>query len=414
MKFITIAKTVTKMKLSTLAKMAIDKIGAMKLKLDIYINLKLGKYKSFKIVKASEIGEIVNVFKPITKEKVKLMRVFGFIEDGSFELTYPAINLNLFEDAMVEGKTDYVIVGDKIFWPKYFRYNFNKNIARDKDLFEFRKNTVIIRTPVAKRSFEVAFSLLGVHAHVWSHSLSEYYTKLVEIKNVLSIEKGELIVLCPRYTDEQLKKIVYDYLSNYDRVKIVPVEDGEVVMVKRLYYMERPAALTDHETYVAIGDNMQPKIVADIIRMELVMPLTRCADDLTYPKKLFLPRRSLYRGLTNNDEVEAYFKSKGFVFIEPHKISLEEKIKYFRNADIIVGPFSSAFSNVVFSKPGTKVLMFSNYQRIFESWLSMHYQHFNIDMLFVTGFDVKKENSAHTSFYIPLDKIKEASRFLGI
>lgn len=209
MKFITIAKTVTKMKLSTLAKMAIDKIGAMKLKLDIYINLKLGKYKSFKIVKASEIGEIVNVFKPITKEKVKLMRVFGFIEDGSFELTYPAINLNLFEDAMVEGKTDYVIVGDKIFWPKYFRYNFNKNIARDKDLFECRKNTVIIRTPVAKRSFEVAFSLLGVHAHVWSHSLSEYYTKLVEIKNVLSIEKGELIVLCPRYTDEQLKKIVY-------------------------------------------------------------------------------------------------------------------------------------------------------------------------------------------------------------
>lgn len=378
------------------------------------ILLRLGKCSRYSIVKETEIGKVIDVFKPETKETVKIMRTFGFIEDGNFQLTYPAINLCLFENVIVTGKTDFVILGNLICWPKYFHYNFSKNIPRDNGFYGCTDTTLTLRTPRVTRTYDVAFSLLGVHAHVWSHSLSEYFTKLVEVEKILSIETGELVVLCPEYSDAQLKQIVYNYLSKYDRVKIVSVADGESIRVNKLYYMERPAAFTDHETYVAIGDNVQPKIIADILKKKLVTPMVEGMKDESYPKKLFLPRRGKYRALTNNDEVEEFFKSQGYFFLEPHKVSLEEKIKFFYNADEIVGSYSSAFSNIIFCRPGTKALLFSNYQRIFETWLSMHYQHFDIDMMFVTGFDIKKENSAHTSFFIPLDKIIAAGRQLGL
>ena len=378
------------------------------------IFLRFGKCSKYSIVKETEIGKVIDVFKPETKETIKIMRTFGFIEDGNFQLTYPAINLCLFENVIVQGKADYVISGNRVFWPKFFRYNFSKNIPRDKGFYECVDTDLMLRTPKVTRTYDVAFSLLGVHAHVWSHALSEYFTKLVEIEKILSIETGELVVLCPQYTDSQLKQIVLNYLSKYDRVKIASVEDGEYIGVNKLYYIERPAAFTDHETYVAIGDNVQPKIISDILKKELVTPMIVGMEDESYPKKLFLPRKGKYRALTNNDEIEDFFKSQGYFFLEPHKVSLEEKIKYFYNADKIAGSYSSAFSNIIFCKPGTKALLFSNYQRIFETWLSMHYQHFDIDMMFVTGFDIKKENSAHTSFFIPLDKIIAAGKYLGL
>lgn len=402
------------MTITFLAHAIINKLHEKSHFLIMNIYLWLGKCSKYEIVSDATIGSIVDIFKPKTKETIKLMRTFGFIENGSFDVTYPAINLSSFENAIVEGKTDYVIVDHKIYWPKFFNYNFSKNITRDYGFFGYKDDVIVIRTPKVSRTFNLAFSLLGVHAHVWSHSLSEYFTKLIEIKKILSLEKEELVVLCPNYTDLQLKQIIYDYLSKFDRVKIVSVSDGECVKVKKLYYMQRPASFTDHETYVAIGDNLQPKIVADIIKKELVIPMTKGMEDSSYPKKLYLPRRGTYRSLTNNTEVEDYFKSQGYFFLEPHKVSLEEKIKYFYNAEKIAGSYSSAFSNLIFSKPDTKALLFSNYQRIFESWLSMHYQHFGIDMMFVTGIDLKKENSAHSSFYIPLDKIKAACKYLGL
>ena len=387
---------------------------------DIYVEIKaklglaFGKYNVFNIVTPNEIGQPVYVFKPETRETVKLMRVLGFIEEGDFTLTYPEIDLWRFEDVSVIGRNDFVIKGDKVFWNKIGNYNFAKNIPLDKNLINYTQNSVTLKDVKAEKNFDAVFSLLGVHATIWSHSLSEYYTKISVLTKILEIEKDIVKVLVPVYKDMQLKQVMYEALKKYDRIEIVPIEDGERVHAKRLYYLPRPTTFTDHETYVAIGDDVQPQIIPEIIKRDLVAPAVKDAKDDSYPKKLFLIRRATHRVLTNNEEVESFFKTHGYHLLDPSKVTLEEKVKFFYNAEEIVGPFSSAFSNLIFSKPGTKVLMFSNFQRIFENWLSMHYQHFNIDMWFVTGYDVMKNNSAHTNFYVPLSKIEVACNKVGI
>lgn len=376
--------------------------------------LTFGKYKTYKIVTPSKIGQPVCIFKPETQETVKLMRVLGFIEDGEFTITYPEIDLWRFDDSSFIGGNDFVIKGNKVFWNKIGAYNFAKNIPLDRNLINYNHNNVTLRNVKVEKHYDVVFSILGVHATVWSHSLSEYYTKLSILSKVLDIEKGVVKVLVPVYKDKQLKQVMYEALNKYERIEVVPIEDGDSVHADRLYYLPRPTTFTDHETYVAIGDDVQPQILSEIIKRELVEPAVKDAKDDTYPKKLFLIRRATHRVLTNNEEVEDFFRSKGYRLLDPSKVTLEEKIKFFYNAEEIVGPFSSAFSNLIFSKPGTKVLMFSNFQRIFENWLSMHYQHFNIDMWYVTGYDMSKNNSAHTSFYVPLEKIESACKKVGI
>ena len=85
------------------------------------------------------------------------------------------------------------------------------------------------------------------------------------------------------------------------------------------------------------------------------------------------------------------------------------------SAEVIAGPFGSAFSNIIFCKPGTKMLLFCNFSRFYEAWLCLHKKYFNLDMLWVTGFDDKTAtNPSHCSFYIPLQKIKDAAKYLGI
>lgn len=392
----------------------LDKAQDRIIRLKSRFGLACGKYKTYSIASPDEMGHSVYVFKPETREKVKLMRVIGFVEEGDFTLTYPEIDLWCFEGASVIGRNDFVIKGGKVFWNKIENYNFPKNIPLDKNLIEYNRDAVTLRETKVEKNYDVAFSLLGVHATIWSHSLSEYFTKISVLAKVLELESGIVKVLVPVYNDTQLRQVMYDALKRYDRIDIIPIEDGEKVHADRLYYMPRPTTFTDHETYVAVGDDVQPKIISDIIKRELVEPSLKNAKDDSYPKKLFLIRRATHRVLTNNEEVEDFFVSQGYYLLDPSKVTLEEKVKYFYNANEIVGPFSSAFSNLIFSKPGTKVIMFSNFQRIFENWLSMHYQHFDIDMWYVTGYDVEKNNSAHTNFYVSMDKIQTACQKVGI
>lgn len=248
----------------------LDNAQAKVVELKSKLGLAIGKFKSYKVVSPDVLGRAAYVFKPETHETVKLMRVYGFIEDGEFSLTYPEIDLWCFDNASVIGRNDFVIKEDKVFWNKIRNYNFAKNLPVDKNLINYTQDSVTLKEVKALKCFDVAFSLLGVHATVWSHSLSEYFTKISVLSKVLEQEKGIIKVLVPVYKDKQLKQVMYNALSKYDRVEIVPVEDGERVHANKLYYLPRPTTFTDHETYVAIGDDVQPQIVSDIIKRDLV------------------------------------------------------------------------------------------------------------------------------------------------
>ena len=75
-------------------------------------------------------------------------------------------------------------------------------------------------------------------------------------------------------------------------------------------------------------------------------------------------RTSTNRALKNEAEVEALLQSFGFASVAPGNLSVEEQIRLFRGARVIVGAHGAGLTNVVFCRPATKVLelVSSNYK----------------------------------------------------
>ncbi len=76
-------------------------------------------------------------------------------------------------------------------------------------------------------------------------------------------------------------------------------------------------------------------------------------------KKFFIDRsesRYNHCKLTNNNEIIATLKKKGFKSHQVGKLSLEKQISLFNSAKVIIGPHGAAFTNLIFCKVGTKVI----------------------------------------------------------
>lgn len=374
-----------------------------------------------KIQKPENEGVKIAVFKPETKETFVMPHVLGFI-NGSFEIDYQEISLWRFEKSMISYKSDVVLTkSGNAIWPKYFKYNYNHNITNDKNTVHdsdglCEHNGVLsIKKPRKIKKIDIVFSMIGVYDNIWAHALVEYIPKLSVLENAIKDCNDKVTVVIPDYTDKQLKEIVFNILKKYD-VNIYQIEPNETIEADILYYIERPTTFTDCETNVSVGDSTVPKATADYVKKEIVVPLQHDVNLNPLYKRIFLARRGgLGKGLINGSEVEQFFENLGFVFVEPHKISLKEKVELFMSAEYIVGPGGSAFTNLIFCRPGTKVIKFSNFQRQFENYTCLSVQHFGIDVIYLTGRDDKSAvNISHCSYYLPLEKVKQACEYHGL
>ncbi|PPC74645.1 hypothetical protein C4K68_25365 [Pokkaliibacter plantistimulans] len=62
------------------------------------------------------------------------------------------------------------------------------------------------------------------------------------------------------------------------------------------------------------------------------------------------------RSLSNEIELEAELRNKGFLILNPESVSLEEQVSIYSNADLVIGPSGSALHNAAFMKPGSKII----------------------------------------------------------
>jgi hypothetical protein len=62
------------------------------------------------------------------------------------------------------------------------------------------------------------------------------------------------------------------------------------------------------------------------------------------------------RNVTNRDAMIDALRSLGFAAVQPDKLSFDEQVLLFAEAEILVCEFGAAMANVVFCRPGTKVV----------------------------------------------------------
>lgn len=86
-------------------------------------------------------------------------------------------------------------------------------------------------------------------------------------------------------------------------------------------------------------------------------------NGLPQKKRLYISRKDVTtdwarRYIINAGEVWAYLQSKGFDKVVLEDLPLEEQVKLFNSAEIVLGPHGAGLANLVFCRPGTKVFEF--------------------------------------------------------
>ena len=67
------------------------------------------------------------------------------------------------------------------------------------------------------------------------------------------------------------------------------------------------------------------------------------------------------RLISNEEEVKKYLLDNNFVPVKLHEIKFTDQVALFNNAESIVGLHGGGFANIVFCKPGTKVIELRSY-----------------------------------------------------
>lgn len=357
--------------------------------------------------RSDNIGESLILFKEETLEKVCFSKVFNLAEASNVQFFYPKIELKRFYNATIYAASDFIITDKYAIWDKYYFTQFTKLIPHDEDIVKVDNGNIFISKPNEIFQIENGFSFCGVHSNIWSHFLVQFLPKLYLLKQAIEIVNSKLTVIIPFYSDVQIKEIVHFLLSQFNDIEIFELQKNQSVHCKSLFAINNTAFICDHSTYVNPSDIIIPNLSLNILKVNFVSDIFEKYNiaNSKHNRKIFIGR-SGYRDLINGPEVEEYFVNLGFEVILPHLLTLKEKIETFNQASIIIGPFSSGFTNIIFCKPGTKILTFANFHRTFDSYLSTFSEFFELELLMLTGID--NGLSITDDSYIDLENVKNA------
>jgi hypothetical protein len=133
------------------------------------------------------------------------------------------------------------------------------------------------------------------------------------------------------------------------------------------------------------------------------------------PKAVYFSRgaeANIKRRVLNHQEVAEYLTSIGVYCTDLSKASFSEQVNLAAHADLIIAPHGAGLANLVFSKPGTKVLeIFSNQQnqkcyRLIALKKGLTYHYLMADPVPIG------DNPNHFDLVISLEKLKKGIDFL--
>lgn len=356
-----------------------------------------------------DLFEIAYHIKDATWEKVDVPDTYHIYRFWSIEQYHAEQDILCIDDCYISDKSDIIVTSHGVIWDKFYSDIFSKSIPMDGNLYDYNQENIYVRKSdcVDYISGECV-SLIGVYAHGWSHFIIQFLPKLYYAEKAGLLDKDVTLIM-PTYTDKQVIELIDSVLVRHPSVKkyIVPDEKNRnSIHCDRLYYIPTSSCLINKGKGFAPYDVVIPRQVMTLLIDNMVKPIVdKIKNNPVKHEKIFLSR-SNWRCLTNANEVEQYFKEEGYYFVEPHLLTLEEKVDIFYHAKVIVGCHSSAWTNILFCNNNVKGLMFTRLGRVVDLYLGYFSNSNNSQIMLVTGDDF--DDDINADYYIPIQKIKDA------
>jgi capsular polysaccharide biosynthesis protein len=133
----------------------------------------------------------------------------------------------------------------------------------------------------------------------------------------------------------------------------------------------------------------------------------RLPPPAVHDRKLYLSRKSrTWRRIVNEDEICATLAAHGFEILLPEEMTVEEQVRMYQGAKMVVAPNGSAVLNAVFAPKDLKLILLS--QRGLFNWGTYYglMQELGYDVTFFCGDD--ETDQKHADYSIPVARLLEA------
>jgi hypothetical protein len=369
------------------------------------LNAPKGQYK-YSLVDDIKIKHNV-VASLITSNHMVIPEVIRFCSKSKIKFKDVVLNIYKFPKAIVTFGSDIIRLNEgECYWHKSKQHFMYKTIPADRDLYlysEQDKSVLLAKARYDTKKLTKVVSLVGAMDAHWAHFLVEYLPKLKIVKKYYY--KDELTILIPKSLDENCKEMVEFIKSPY--WNIYELERHDSVTCADLYYIGNTSWITNDSETGILGDTMLYKVALEALRDFALNYQKKYTKLEKKSKRIYLRRSGVRRSLKNTSEVDALLKKYDFEVVYGDELTLKEKSKIFSQAEIIVGPGSSGFANIIFCQKDARIISFINKNRVWDTYLSAIGDAFDLDVKYLLSNKEEDINDFQTSYSIDVSILEE-------
>lgn len=377
--------------------------------------------------KNSEIHDIISweeyqeshpeEFKKIVSSSHEFVSCIKFIGEDNANYTSKTelqpIHLWKTKNATIIGESNVVIdsKGIGVFnhvTGKNFNYT-DPAIYCGKSIYKLGSKRRINYSPIrAMRTIKNGISM--VHTYSWN-----YFHFIIEILPKFQIiHNADIPKEIPLIFDSNIKKVPQFLelieIFNIEKRKIIYIDKLEWLKVEKIYLVTPihrfPLNLINpciQKLDTIAYHSVLIKWIKDYINSHLSESSSNATTSDN--KKIFLSRKNGTRRPYNEADVWEVLREFGYISVNTAEMSIREQANLFSRVDYIVAASGAALTNMIFCRPGTRILVLyslRNCSNLFSSLAA----NLGLDLQFYIGIP-NNPKDIHTSFTIPKDGLRE-------
>lgn len=197
--------------------------------------------------------------------------------------------------------------------------------------------------------------------------------------------------------------------------RIVEIDPDSVFRVDLLYFVSSRSSVFDSKVPVNVEAVHLPIATLKKLR-DRVIESQNPDTGYSGPDTFYLKRNSALRGILNAESIETVVRELGIDTLESNSNFFKFQVRAFHQANLVIIPGGASVANILFMKPGTKVLILKSWRnRKLNLWqslaigLGLEYKEINGVPSY---YGLKYLRRVHSSYWIPPRKFKrELSKF---
>jgi hypothetical protein len=246
-----------------------------------------------------------------------------------------------------------------------------------------------------------AIFLIGRCDENWYHFLLDTVPRLLFFENIPAHVPILIRSDLPSTTKEFLRK-----LTSRNVIEVMP---EETFKVSKLYVCPGRSTVFDSAAPKGLQRVEFSPIILNLFRRKVLDSLGVSSDSHKQSRITF-ERNSATRNNLNPSSTKRVLQDFTFQTLPLNVKFFQEQVQVFHNANFVVAPGGAVLANIIFMKPGTKVLVLTSWNnRKLKLWKDLS-ESFNLKYMEVKGFPVywgfNYLRKIHSNYYISPRKLR--------